>query len=254
MNLQFPDLQLAVYKSPLQIARVMTQAWANGNLYCAACQSDTLAPTAANYKATDFICDACGEAYELKSGKRPPGTRIVDAAYASMIAAIRGDRAPNLLYLHYSLALGVHNLLLIPRFFFTEYCIEMRKPLGPDARRAGWVGCNIRVDMIAPEGRIHLVSHRAVTPPSVVRTSYQRLAPLRAIPPGLRGWTLAVLLQLHRLRKVNFSLEEVYSGEKLLAMQFPGNRNVRPKIRQQLQILRDIGVLEFLGNGAYRLL
>ena len=31
------------------------------------------------------------------------------------------------------------------------------------------------------------------------------------------------------------------------------NRHVRDKIRQQLQILRDMGLLEFLGGGAYRL-
>jgi len=31
------------------------------------------------------------------------------------------------------------------------------------------------------------------------------------------------------------------------------NHNIRPKIRQQLQILRDLGFLEFLGDGSYRL-
>jgi hypothetical protein len=34
---------------------------------------------------------------------------------------------------------------------------------------------------------------------------------------------------------------------------YPGNRNVRPKIRQQLQMLRDRGWLEFTGRGRYRL-
>ena len=32
------------------------------------------------------------------------------------------------------------------------------------------------------------------------------------------------------------------------------NRNIQPKIRQQLQVLRDLGLLEFLGVGEYRLL
>ncbi len=31
------------------------------------------------------------------------------------------------------------------------------------------------------------------------------------------------------------------------------NRHVRDKIRQQLQILRDLGFVEFLGSGRYRL-
>ena len=30
-------------------------------------------------------------------------------------------------------------------------------------------------------------------------------------------------------------------------------RHVRPKIRQQLQVLRDLGLLTFLGDGRYRL-
>ena len=31
------------------------------------------------------------------------------------------------------------------------------------------------------------------------------------------------------------------------------NRHVRDKIRQQLQVLRDLGLLEFRGDGSYRL-
>ena len=33
----------------------------------------------------------------------------------------------------------------------------------------------------------------------------------------------------------------------------PGNRHVRDKIRQQLQVLRDLGFMEFLGGGRYRI-
>ena len=33
---------------------------------------------------------------------------------------------------------------------------------------------------------------------------------------------------------------------------YPANHNVRPKIRQQLQVLRDRGWLEFVGRGRYR--
>jgi type II restriction enzyme len=39
-----------------------------------------------------------------------------------------------------------------------------------------------------------------------------------------------------------------------LSSKYPGNRHVRPKIRQQLQVLRDSGYLEFLSKGTYRLL
>ena len=38
----------------------------------------------------------------------------------------------------------------------------------------------------------------------------------------------------------------------MLQARHPQNNNIRPKIRQQLQVLRDKGVIEFLGRGLYR--
>ena len=49
-----------------------------------------------------------------------------------------------------------------------------------------------------------------------------------------------------------FTLAEVYAFEPRLAAIYPDNRNVRPKIRQQLQVLRDHGWLEFTGRATYR--
>jgi type II restriction enzyme len=50
-----------------------------------------------------------------------------------------------------------------------------------------------------------------------------------------------------------FTLADVYAQAPRLEKLYPENRNVRPKIRQQLQVLRDQGYLEFLGDGRYRL-
>jgi type II restriction enzyme len=55
------------------------------------------------------------------------------------------------------------------------------------------------------------------------------------------------------LGKAEFSLADVYAFESKLARLHPNNRHVRPKIRQQLQVLRDLGLLQFLGGGDYRL-
>jgi len=38
-----------------------------------------------------------------------------------------------------------------------------------------------------------------------------------------------------------------------LQAKHPENHNVKAKIRQQLQYLRDKGVIEFLGRGHYRM-
>jgi type II restriction enzyme len=40
---------------------------------------------------------------------------------------------------------------------------------------------------------------------------------------------------------VAFTLEAVYAQEAALSALYPGNHNVRAKIRQQLQVLRDRG-------------
>ena len=48
-----------------------------------------------------------------------------------------------------------------------------------------------------------------------------------------------------------FTLDEVYAHEAALAALYPGNNNVRPKIRQQLQVLRDRGWLAFDGRGVF---
>ncbi|MGA8145369.1 MAG: hypothetical protein WB987_15895 [Candidatus Acidiferrales bacterium] len=68
-----------------------------------------------------------------------------------------------------------------------------------------------------------------------------------------RGWTLDVLAVVRSLNKPEFDLADVYKADSKLAKLHPANRHVRDKIRQQLQILRDLGILEFLGGGEYRL-
>ncbi len=50
-----------------------------------------------------------------------------------------------------------------------------------------------------------------------------------------------------------FDLEEVYEFEHELSRIFPINRNIRPKIRQTLQRLRDDGLLLFQNPGHYEL-
>lgn len=49
-----------------------------------------------------------------------------------------------------------------------------------------------------------------------------------------------------------FTLAEIYQFEAELAGFHPANHEIRAKIRQQLQVLRDRGIIDFLGNGHYR--
>jgi type II restriction enzyme len=251
MNLQCRGELAASYKSRSQIARVVSEDWCARELFCPACSNDRLSRARNNAEAIDFSCDCCKERFQVKSGSRWSERRVPDAAYDAMIRAIRSDRTPNLYVLQYAPSWTISNLLLVPRFFFSETAIEKRKPLAVSARRAGWVGCNILLSNIAEDGKIRIVSDGAARSKKSVREHYDRLRPLSTLPPSIRGWTLDVLNVVRRLKRREFNLADVYAFETELQNVHPSNRNVRPKIRQQLQVLRDLGLLSFAGQGHY---
>jgi len=253
MNLQCRTELATNYKSGAQIARVLTEEWAARELYCPACDSDRLSPSRANTPAIDFECPACTQPFQLKSLRNWNPRKVVDAGYDAMIRAIRADRVPNLLVLQYSSGWIIRNLMLIPRVFFSESAIEKRKPLGAAARRAGWIGCNILLSQIAADGKIAMICEGSPVSEEKVRDEFSRIKKLAEVPPSVRGWTLDVLRAVRRLGKSHFSLGDVYDFESELQIAHPLNRNVRPKIRQQLQVLRDLGLIEFAMRGTYRI-
>ena len=171
-----------------------------------------------------------------------------------MLSAIRSDTSPALMLLRYGSGTWVvRDLIVIPSFALSESAINPRKPLAPHARRAGWVGCNIDLSRIAPDARVSLVNNGEVIPPAKVAAHYARLKPLSSIASNQRGWTLAVFNAVQTTMHEQFSTQDAYVFEKDLTNLFPGNKNVRPKIRQQLQVLRDLGLLKHLDRGTWSL-
>ncbi len=63
----------------------------------------------------------------------------------------------------------------------------------------------------------------------------------------------ATMTCIERLAKKQFCLNEVYDFEGSLRKKYPANKHIKAKIRQQLQVLRDIGYLDFIARGVYRL-
>ena len=164
------------------------------------------------------------------------------------------NRTPNLFAMHYGVSgWVVENVILIPHFAFPLSAIEKRQPLAVTARRAGWVGCNILLHSIPADARIKVISDGRPVAAATVRAQYARIRPLAKLDAKQRGWTLDVLNEIRSLGKPEFYLGEVYESEEKLAKLHPTNRHVRDKIRQQLQVLRDLGIVEFLGRGEYRL-
>jgi type II restriction enzyme len=84
--------------------------------------------------------------------------------------------------------------------------------------------------------------------------AYQRLRPLARLNVETRGWTLDVLTAVRSLNQREFFLSDIYGREQQLARLHPKNFHIRDKIRQQLQVLRDMGLVNFVGRGMYRLL
>lgn len=241
-------------KSQCQVARRVTETWADANLFCAACTSDRIRSLPHNTQAIDFACPNCSAPFQLKAARVWNERKIPDAGYHAMMRALASDRVPNLLVMQYSPDWNVRNLLVIPSFFFTPSAIQKRPPLAPTARRAGWIGCNILLSEIADVGKIKVVANGMPIDASAVREQYATVRPLATLDVRARGWTLDVLRLVKKLSKRRFSLSEAYEFAPELSKLHPNNRNVNPKIRQQLQILRDMGLLRFVSPGEYEVL
>lgn len=94
-------------------------------------------------------------------------------------------------------------------------------------------------------------------PPDFIREVFDETRFVEDLSPESRGWFNDVLECVEHLRLEpgqRFELEDVYAFEDHLSELHPDNEHVRAKIRQQLQVMRDEGLLMFLGDGEYSLI
>ncbi len=248
------------YTSPTQIARVVTEHWAETNLFCPACTSNNLDPLQANTRVRDYRCPSCTAHYQLKSQRGAFGKAVANSAYEPKMDAIREGQVPHYAFLRYSpQTWTVTDLFVVPGYFFTPAVIMRRPPLRPTARRAGWVGSHILLGALPPDARVSIVSGGQALPAEDVRSAWGRFAFLGDADSAKDGWGADTLMCVRELQRTiaptEFSLQDFYRAfQGRLASLHPENRNVQPKIRQQLQVLRDHRVLQFLGRGRYRVL
>ena len=259
MDLQLDPSIAAGYKSPSQVARVVTEHWADSNLYCLACTYDELDSLSGSTPVTDYRCPSCEARYQLKSQRGRFGRAVTNSAYGPKMQAIEQGRAPHYAFLQYSHETWrVTDLFVVPGHFFTPAVIEKRPPLSENAQQSGWVGSKILLHALDLEARVTLVSDGHVRPSAEARQAWQKFAFLGTAPEARGGWGADVLTcvrtLLSELGGIEFTLQQFYHRfEAELQARHPGNRNVQPKIRQQMQVLRDGGVLDFLDPGRYRI-
>ena len=252
---KYLDINAAAgYKSPSQIVRVLTENWVARQVFCPSCGVG-ISKYEHNRPVADFYCPVCKEEYELKSKADTIGQRMLNGAYKVMIERLMSNNNPHFFLLAYSRQnYEVLNFFVVPKYFFIPEIIEKRTPLSIQARRAGWVGCNIILKSIPQAGKIFYIRDKKILPKSVILESWGKTLFLAKQPiTEERGWIFDVMKCIDRLGKKEFVLSELYAFEDELKSKHPRNMHIRAKIRQQMQILRDGGYLKFLSRGNYRL-
>lgn len=254
MNLNF-NLELAKdYTNNSQRARILSENWVKENIICPACGKEKLSQYEANLPVADFFCPHCQLDFELKSKVSKNGELghiINDGAYDTMIARITSLNNPCFFFLTYYNN-QVNNLVLIPNHFFIPDIIIKRKPLSARARRAGWIGCNIDISKIPHSGKIVIIESGQEVNQEKIMTNYSQIEGLRLDSLESRGWLIDVLTCIDRIPDNSFSLGQLYEFESFLKQKHPDNNFIKEKIRQQLQYLRDKGLLKFTTRGYYQ--
>ncbi len=253
MKLGFEEEQTP-YHGPTQSARFWTESWVSRQAYCPSCGRQDITKYENNRPVADFHCSSCGEEYELKGQKNRFGTKVLDGAFRTMCKRLAASNNPNLLLMNYDLKrLSVTDFFVVPKQFFVRAIIEERKPLAPTARRAGWIGCNILLNRVPEIGKIFFVKDGKLLPKELVLKRWQKTLFLRDEGANARGWLIEVMNCVELIGKHEFELDDVYAFERRLNQIYPNNHHVKQKIRQQLQVLRDRGFLDFVSRGYYRL-
>lgn len=254
MNLFFDTKIADKYTSLSQKIRVLTEDWVYKQSYCPNCGHIDIGKYKNSKPVADFFCSNCKEDYELKSKKDVIGTKIVDGAYRTMIERLQSANNPNFFLLNYDLRdFSVLNFFVIPKHFFIPDIIIKRNQGIKD--RPDYIMCSIDLTRIPRSGKIFYVENKQIAPKeSVIKNWRQTLFLREEKEIKAKGWLLDVMMCLDKLGRKNFSLGDVYAFESELSKKHVENRHVKDKIRQQLQVLRDKGYLEFLDKGKYRLL
>lgn len=253
METTFNTSLVANYRADSQIARILTESWMLDYMYCPRCGHHEIKHFPNNRPVADFYCPRCKNEYELKSKNGPLGHKITDGAYHTMIQRITSNQNPDFFFMSYSKdQLSIRDLILIPKHFFVPEIIEKRKPLKENARRAGWIGCNILLDKIPDQGKIPIISNGILLDKNAILDTLNKSIALEQNDISSRGWLMDILNCVNQMPTQIFSLENIYCFENYLHARHPENAHIKHKIRQQLQILRDKGFIDFLGHGNYK--
>ena len=231
------------YKSNSQKIRVMSEVWTEENIFCPNC-GDEIFSFENNRPVADFYCKKCSEEFELKSKKGKIGKKVGAGAYSRMVERVLSHDKPNFFFMGYLETYEVNDFFVVPKYFFVPEIIEKRKALTETAKRAGWVGSNILFSKIPNSGKIYYIENGKEFSKKEVLKKWKKTAFVKNIKKDeLKGWIFDILNCIESLNKKEFGLKEIYQFENDLKILHPENNNIKAKIRQQLQFLRNKGYL-----------
>lgn len=253
MDLSLNYTIASTYHSKSQIARVVTEFWISKNMYCPQCGNLHIEHCKNNLKFKDFFCKYCGNTYELKSKNGKITKKISGGSYYTMINKIINKQAPDLLIMSYSKKdQMVQKLVLIPKQFLLPDIIEKRNPLSSTAKRHGWIGANILFDKIPRHGQIYIINNGIPSNKNDIIKSLKLSRTLYSNNNINQRWISDILNCIDTIQDTKFTLKELYNFENNIRKNHQDNNNIKAKIRQTLQTLRDRGLIEFLGHGIYQ--
>ena len=246
MNLNFQISLAKNYSNNSQKIRVISEFWTEENIFCPNCWS-SIKNLENNKKASDFLCEKCLENFEQKSSKHKFKWKVLSSEYYTLIKRLEEKNKPHFFFLHYlDWIFSVNDFFVVPKYFFIAEVIEKRKPLSSNARRAGWIGSNILFSKIPNSWKIYYIEDWEIVSKEKILEKWKKTAFLKDVKKDtLKGWILDIMNCIESLNKKEFNLDEIYAFESDLKVLHPENNNIKAKIRQQLQFLRDKNYLEF---------
>lgn len=249
MNLQLDQSLAQQYENSSKKMQKITQMWITQNLPCLYCGKSYLIKAETNCQQADFACPSCSEIYVLKYRNSPISDRLPIGAYQPMIQKVESLKNPNFLFLQYDRKeLRIQNLFLIPRYFFCADTIERCQPLSNPTRRRGWVGCNILLNRVPAEGYIYVVENGTEYVMQEVLQNRKQTNFMRAYKPRAREWMIDML---NLIQDKEFTVEEMCAYAPIMEIRYAGITDAELRIKKVLQILRDNGIIVFIGNGKY---
>lgn len=253
MILQFPKETEEKFVTSAQKVKAQAKEWFLKNAYCPEC-SGGLDAVADEEEMGLYECEKCKKTYIFRPLKEI-SDKFLGGSYSFYAKAMDKGTFPSFFLLSYDENLEVTNLLFIPSYYIVKDMIKKRKPLGKDSRKPGWEGTTIVITDVPEAGKIWIIKDKNVIDKKEVSEKIKKTEFFNNYRnTKFKNWTFMVMKALENLEKEEFTVNDLCDLEKSVKRKFPGNTplKIKASIRQKLQMLRDYGYIEFLGEGIYR--